>query len=141
MLDSVVIDARHARPKQQLGWTDLRFPEHLAGRAVLVNFGWDRYWGTEMYRSHPYVSRDELPDMLRRDLLDRRRRRVKEFVELRKLGHVVALRERRFGRQHLAPVAFGDVAKRYDLRMPRSRVNLQLGPLCQVAAGSGEMGR
>ena len=58
VLDGVVIDARHARPKQQLGWTDLQFPEHLAGRAVLVNFGWDRHWGTEAYRSHPYVSRE-----------------------------------------------------------------------------------
>jgi kynurenine formamidase len=25
---------------------------------VLVNFGWDRHWGTETYRSHPYVSRE-----------------------------------------------------------------------------------
>lgn len=58
VLDGVVIDARHAGPGQQLGWTDLRFPERLAGRAVLMNFDWDRHWGTETYRSHPFVSRD-----------------------------------------------------------------------------------
>ena len=58
VLDGVVIDARHADAGQQLGWADLQFPEHLAGRAVLVNFGWDRHWGTEAYRSHPYVSRE-----------------------------------------------------------------------------------
>ena len=58
VLDGVVIDARRVGSTQQLGWTDLRFPEPLAGRAVLVNFGWDRYWGTEAYRSHPYVSRE-----------------------------------------------------------------------------------
>ena len=58
VLDGVVIDARHAGPRQQLGWTDLPFPGQLAGRAVLVNFGWDRHWGTEAYRSHPYVSRE-----------------------------------------------------------------------------------
>ena len=58
VLDGVVIDARHALPGQQLGWMDLQFPEHLAGRAVLVNFDWDRHWGTETYRSHPYVSRE-----------------------------------------------------------------------------------
>ena len=58
VLDGVVIDARHAGPRQQLGWTDLQFPGQLAGRAVLVNFGWDRHWGTEAYRSHPYVSRE-----------------------------------------------------------------------------------
>jgi kynurenine formamidase len=30
----------------------------LTGRAVLVNFGWDRHWGTDVYRSHPFVSRE-----------------------------------------------------------------------------------
>jgi kynurenine formamidase len=58
VLDGVVIDARHATPGQQFAWDDLQFPEHLAGRAVLVNFDWDRHWGTEIYRSHPFVSRD-----------------------------------------------------------------------------------
>lgn len=58
VLDGVVIDARHATSEQQLAWNDLQFPEHLAGRAVLVNFDWDRHWGTEIYRSHPFVSRD-----------------------------------------------------------------------------------
>jgi kynurenine formamidase len=55
-----VIDARHAHAGQQLDWTDLEFPENLAGRAVLMNFGWDRHWGTETYRSHPFVSREVL---------------------------------------------------------------------------------
>src|SRR5215831_11705018 len=58
VLDGVVVDARHAAAGQQLGWTDLQFPEPLTGRAVLMNFGWDRHWGTETYRSHPYVSRE-----------------------------------------------------------------------------------
>jgi len=57
ILDGVVIDARHAGPRQEVGWTDLQFPANLAGRAVLVNFGWDRHWGTDVYRSHPFVSR------------------------------------------------------------------------------------
>jgi len=60
VLDGVVIDARHAQAGQRLDWIDLRFPEHLAGRAVLMNFGWDRHWGTEMYRSQPFVSREVL---------------------------------------------------------------------------------
>jgi kynurenine formamidase len=58
VLDGVVIDARHAQPAQQLSWADLEFPTQLAGRAVLVNFDWDRHWGTETYRSHPFVSRE-----------------------------------------------------------------------------------
>ena len=60
VLEGVVIDARHVHAGQQLGWTDLEFPENLAGRAVLMNFGWDRHWGTETYRSHPFVSREVL---------------------------------------------------------------------------------
>jgi len=60
VLEGVVIDARHAHAGQQLDWTDLEFPENLAGRAVLMNFGWDRHWGTETYRSHPFVSREVL---------------------------------------------------------------------------------
>jgi len=58
VLDGVVIDARHVGPGQQLGWTDLQFPAQLSGRAVLVNFNWDRHWGTDVYRSHPFVSRE-----------------------------------------------------------------------------------
>ena len=58
VLDGVVIDARSASSGQQLNWRDLPFPAHLTGRAVLVNFGWDRYWGTETYRAHPFVSRE-----------------------------------------------------------------------------------
>ena len=58
VLDGVVIDARHARPAQQMGWADLQLPQQLKGRAVLVNFDWDRHWGTQTYRSHPYVSRE-----------------------------------------------------------------------------------
>jgi kynurenine formamidase len=58
VLDGVVIDARHARSSQEVGWADLHFPTQLAGRAVLVNFGWDRHWGTEMYRSQPHVARE-----------------------------------------------------------------------------------
>ena len=45
VLDGVVIDARHAGSGQQLGWTDLEFPNDLAGRAMLVNFGWDAIGG------------------------------------------------------------------------------------------------
>jgi kynurenine formamidase len=58
VLDGTVIDARHARAGQQLEWNDLEIPPDLSGRAVLVNFGWDRHWGTDLYRSHPFISRE-----------------------------------------------------------------------------------
>lgn len=60
VLDGIVIDARHAQARQQMEWSDLDFPDDLAGRAVLINFGWDRYWESETYRSHPFVSREVL---------------------------------------------------------------------------------
>jgi kynurenine formamidase len=64
ILDAVVIDARHASPGQELGWADLKAPQVLADKAVLVNFGWDRYWGTEIYRKHPFLSREVLRGLL-----------------------------------------------------------------------------
>ncbi|CAN7742099.1 cyclase family protein [Variovorax sp. LjRoot290] len=60
ILDGVVIDARHAGPEQELGLGDLRIPSDIAGKAVLFNFGWDRHWGSETYRAHPFVSREVL---------------------------------------------------------------------------------
>jgi kynurenine formamidase len=64
ILDAVVIDARHASPAQELGWADLNVPQQLAGKAVLVNFGWDRHWGTEVYRQHPFLAREVLSGLL-----------------------------------------------------------------------------
>ncbi|MGF6629518.1 kynurenine formamidase [Pseudomonas frederiksbergensis] len=64
ILDAVVIDARHASPEQELGWADLDIPQLLAGKAILVNFGWDRYWGTEVYRQHPFLAREVLSGLL-----------------------------------------------------------------------------
>lgn len=34
-------------------------PHRVAGRAVLIHTGWDRFWGTEQYgRGHPYLTAD-----------------------------------------------------------------------------------
>ncbi|BEP62130.1 hypothetical protein GmRootV213_26840 [Variovorax sp. V213] len=63
ILEGVVIDVRHAAPEQALGFGDLRIPDDIAGKAVLFNFGWDRHWGTEAYRAHPFVSREVLTQL------------------------------------------------------------------------------
>lgn len=65
ILEGVVVDARHARPGQELGLGDLQLPHGIAGKAVLVNFGWDRYWGCSEYHSHPFVGRDVLDSLQR----------------------------------------------------------------------------
>ena len=60
VLDGVVIDARFAQPGQGLGLADLHIPDDIAGKAVLINFGWDRHWGSAQYQSPPFVTRDVL---------------------------------------------------------------------------------
>jgi kynurenine formamidase len=60
ILDGVVIDARHAAPDRPLSRHALPAAGLLKGKAVLVNFGWDRHWGTEQYYSYPFVERDAL---------------------------------------------------------------------------------
>jgi kynurenine formamidase len=59
ILPGVVIDAR-GMP----AWESLS-ADHLAaldvrGRAVLVNFGWDQYWGSEAYYEYPFLSREAI---------------------------------------------------------------------------------
>lgn len=63
VLSGVVIDARHAKPGQELRLADLRIPRDIAGKAVLLNFGWDQHWGSETYRMHPFVSREVLTQL------------------------------------------------------------------------------
>ncbi|MCW6508470.1 cyclase family protein [Lichenifustis flavocetrariae] len=60
VLEGVVIDARHAEPSQGLTLADVTLPETLKGKAVLVNFGWDRFWGQDTYYQVPYLARDVL---------------------------------------------------------------------------------
>lgn len=63
VLPSVVVDARGLEPHDELGVNVLPTDHNLTNRAVLFNFGWDDYWGTEKYRSYPYIS-DALIDRL-----------------------------------------------------------------------------
>lgn len=60
----IVIDARHCSPDRPLTADDLPAKEHLHGRAALINFGWDKHWGTEAYYSFPHVDRTGLQHLL-----------------------------------------------------------------------------
>lgn len=59
ILPGVVIDARGLTPWQSLGVESLH---HIDGKrkAVLINFGWDRYWGSEEYYEYPFLSREAI---------------------------------------------------------------------------------
>ncbi|WP_372911165.1 cyclase family protein [Salinigranum sp.] len=63
VLPGVVVDARGLEPYGELGVDALPTDGDLANRAVLFNFGWDDHWGTEQYRSYPYLA-DALIDRL-----------------------------------------------------------------------------
>jgi arylformamidase len=59
ILPGVVIDAR----ERDAGAVSSEvIPEgiSLRGCAVLFNFGWDRYWGTDRYEEHPFISKESI---------------------------------------------------------------------------------
>lgn len=64
VLPGIVIDARSCAPLEAAG-PDLLPPEaDLRGKAVLINFGWDRYWGSEQYHTYPFLSRPALEHLI-----------------------------------------------------------------------------
>jgi kynurenine formamidase len=63
ILPGVVIDARNRKPFEAIGVDALPPKSALAGKAVLFNFGWDKYWKQEggfaqpEYHEYPFLSR------------------------------------------------------------------------------------
>jgi arylformamidase len=53
--EAVVVDARSAGPRAALG-PDVFEGEVREGVIVLVATGWSRYWGTDQYTDHPYLT-------------------------------------------------------------------------------------
>jgi len=45
VLPAIRVDVVDALPNERVGLGRLALPEDIAGLAVLVRFGWDRYWG------------------------------------------------------------------------------------------------
>ncbi len=58
VLPGWVIDARGRAPESVLSPEEVELPNDLEGRAVLVNFGWDRLWGEDGYLDPPSISAD-----------------------------------------------------------------------------------
>lgn len=57
ILPGIVVDARGLAPGQALSPARLPPAEAMRGRAVLVNFGWDRHWGHSEYDDYPFIGR------------------------------------------------------------------------------------
>jgi len=69
ILPGVVVDARNLNPSQSLNldMVDLQYLE-LETKAVLFNFGWDKFWGTEQYFKYPFLSIDLLDYLITRKI-------------------------------------------------------------------------
>lgn len=61
--EGVVVDVRDRDSYESVDQSVLPSDRDLAGKAVLFDFGWDAYWGTEDYRDYPYIS-ESLVDRL-----------------------------------------------------------------------------
>jgi len=57
ILSGAVVDVRGRSTWEPVGPEVLPDDLDLAGKAVLFNFGWDRYWGADAYYSYPFLSR------------------------------------------------------------------------------------
>ncbi|MBN1565146.1 MAG: cyclase family protein [Anaerolineae bacterium] len=57
ILPGVVIDARGRAAWEAVDLAEALQGLDLRGKAVLINFGWDQYWGAEAYYAYPFISR------------------------------------------------------------------------------------
>ena len=56
ILEGAVIDVRGREKFNCVGIDVIPEEIDLKGKAVLFNFGWDKYWGQEEYYEYPYIS-------------------------------------------------------------------------------------
>jgi kynurenine formamidase len=56
VLPGRVVDAQGLAPREQLTEDALPPDTSLEGKAVLFDFGWAKHWGSEQYRSYPFLS-------------------------------------------------------------------------------------
>ena len=66
VLPGVVVNATLAGPGARIGLDQIDLPADIKGKAVLVRFGWDRYWGTETYEQYPFLDRDVIDALIAR---------------------------------------------------------------------------
>jgi kynurenine formamidase len=64
VLPGVVIDVQGRNDFEPASLKCIPKGLRLKGRAVLFNFGWDRYWGTERYHSYPFISTEVIEHLI-----------------------------------------------------------------------------
>jgi len=67
ILSGVVIDVRGKRALEPVGVQAIPGDLLLTDKAVLFNFGWDKYWGSEKYQSYPFISRELIKFLIEAD--------------------------------------------------------------------------
>jgi kynurenine formamidase len=68
VLPGTVVDARGLAPGEQLTEDALPADASLAGKAVLFDFGWAKHWGSEQYRSYPFLSEPVIERLIDADI-------------------------------------------------------------------------
>jgi arylformamidase len=66
ILPGLRIEVPDARPNERIGLDRLNLPGDLTGQAILVRFGWDKYWGTPTYDDYPFLDRDVIEALIHR---------------------------------------------------------------------------
>lgn len=61
--ESIVVDVRNKKPSEKLGTDVLNKNLDFENKAVLFNFGWDKFWKKNDYHSYPFIS-EEMVDFL-----------------------------------------------------------------------------
>lgn len=63
ILPGVVVDVRGRKPFEAVG-PEVLPDVDLKGHAVLFNFGWSQYWGSEQYQAYPFIARETIDYLL-----------------------------------------------------------------------------
>ena len=68
ILPGVIIDARGRKAFESIGVEAVPEPLDLTKKAVLFNFGWDKYWGSEEYHTYPFISKELVRFLIEADV-------------------------------------------------------------------------
>lgn len=98
ILPGVVIDVRCRREFDAVGTEIVNNNLDLKGKAVLFNFGWDKYWGTEQYQSYPFISKELIKYLIKSGvkLVGVDTVNIDNFKDLTRPAHTLFLKEEIF---------------------------------------------
>jgi kynurenine formamidase len=68
ILPGVTIDVRGRDASESVGIEAISDALDLSRKAVLFNFSWDRYWGSEEYHTYPFISKELIKFLIEADV-------------------------------------------------------------------------